>query len=76
MKNRQHASTLSTSRHSQRLLCSGCGSPLSAADLDDFGLRPHGPAESSEDYCNAELLDPLELRHLGCVESEPDTAYE
>ena len=76
MKNRQHASTLSTTRHKQRLLCSGCGSPLSAADLDDFGLRTPEPGESSEDYCDAELLDPLELRHLGCMESEADTVYE
>lgn len=76
MKNRQHVSTLSTSRHRQRLFCSGCGSPLSAADLDDFGLRTPEPGESSEDYCDAELLDPLELRHLGCVEIELDTVYE
>ncbi len=76
MKNRQHASTLSTNSRRQRLLCSGCGSPLSAADLDDFGLRTPEPGESSEDYCDAELLDPLELRHLGCMESESYTVYE
>ena len=76
MKNRQHASTLATSQRRHRLHCSGCGSPLSEADLDDFGLRALDRGESAQDYCDAELLDPLGLRHLGCVENELDVEYD
>jgi hypothetical protein len=76
MKKRQHAPTLPLRRRRLDLRCSTCRSSLSAADLDDFGLRTPEPGESSADYCDAELLDPLELRHLGCMERESDTVYE
>jgi hypothetical protein len=43
--------------------CTVCHGPLAHSDLDDFGLRAPDYGESAEEYCDAELVDPRELRH-------------
>ena len=48
--------------------CAACTQPLTADDLGDFGLRPPPPGETADDYCDEELLDPRDLRHLRCLE--------
>ena len=48
--------------------CPVRGVPLFASDLADLGLRTPDPAETVEDYCDAELLDPGGLCHLRCLE--------
>lgn len=49
--------------------CNACAGPLTSDDLGDFGLRPPRPGETGDDYCDEELIDPRELRHLRCLES-------
>ncbi len=67
----QHRSAALLDHEGHPLLdCADCGSPLSASDLGDVGLPLPNPADSAEDYCDAQLLDPRELRHLHCLEAE------
>ena len=67
----QHRSAALLDREGRPILaCADCGSPLSASDLGDLGLPVPDQAESAADYCDAQLLDPRELRHLHCLEAE------
>ena len=59
-------------RHALRFICPACDTALSTADLADLGLRGPDAAETQEEYCDTELLDPRELRHLQCLESSSD----
>lgn len=64
-----------TSQHTKAttcLTCPSCEAPLTNANLADLGLRVPDPGETPEAYCDAELLDPRELRHLRCSERAPD----
>ena len=51
------------------MFCRECGTDLSEADLADLGLRLPEPGE---EYCDSVMIDPAELRHLGCL--APDTS--
>jgi hypothetical protein len=54
--------------------CAACSQALTSDDLGDFGLRPPRPGETADDYCDEELLDPRELRHLRCLDSRAASA--
>lgn len=47
------------------LLCATCGQALCMNDLIEQSLRLPEPAESREDYVDAELLD--DLAHVACL---------
>ncbi len=70
MANRHRSAALLDRDGHPFLACADCGSPLSASDLDDLGLPVPHQADSAEDYCDAQFLDPSELRHLRCLEAE------
>ncbi len=53
-------------------ICAGCKLPLTASDFGEFGLRTPDYGETVDDYCDAELLDPRELRHLACLTREAE----
>lgn len=46
--------------------CALCERDLSQSDLADLGLRTPDSEESAEEFCDAELIDLNELRHLHC----------
>ncbi len=54
-------------RQAPSFICPACDTALSTADLAELGLRGPDLAETQEEYCDAELLDPRELRHLQCL---------
>lgn len=47
--------------------CSVCGTPMTAHDFADLGLRLPEYGETREEYCEAELID--DVAHKGCVEA-------
>ena len=57
-------------RHAQSpalFSCAVCERDLSPSDLVDLGLRTPDPGETAEEYCDTEVIDLHELRHLHCV---------
>jgi hypothetical protein len=50
--------------------CALCDKPLDASHLSEFGLRTPDNGETADQYCDRELLDPRELRHLACLMKE------
>jgi hypothetical protein len=54
--------------------CAACAGPLTEEDLGDLGLRRPDCGETVDDYCDRELLDPRELRHLACLMGEGQQA--
>jgi hypothetical protein len=47
--------------------CAACEGPLTSPDLGELGLRTPDFGETADQYCDRELLDPRELRHLACL---------
>ena len=45
--------------------CGSCGTPLTADDFFDLGLRLPDYGEERDDYCQAELID--KISHIDCL---------
>ncbi len=61
---------LAESLREGRFVCPACNVPLTADDFAAIGLRAPDIGESADEYCDEELLDPLELRHLACLSEQ------
>ncbi|MCH7812087.1 MAG: hypothetical protein IH958_05610 [Chloroflexi bacterium] len=72
MAKQRSLSALSETSGDLLMFCRECGTDLSEADLADLGLRLPEPGEPAEEYCDSVMIDPAELRHLGCL--APDTS--
>ncbi|MEX1254464.1 MAG: hypothetical protein WEE64_08990 [Dehalococcoidia bacterium] len=55
-------------------VCAVCKGALAGSDLGEFGLRTPDFGETADQYCDRELLDPRELRHLACLMRESQRA--
>lgn len=73
MAKQRSLSALSETSDDLLMFCRECGADLAEADLADLGLRLPEPGEPAEEYCDSVMIDPAELRHLGCLAPEtPD----
>lgn len=48
-------------------LCGACGAPITKDDFFELGLRLPDNGESTDDYCEAELIDVI--THLDCLKA-------
>ena len=65
---------MQTSNQEVVFVCAVCKGPLANSDLGKFGLRRPDFGETADEYCDRELLDPRELRHLACLVQESHRA--
>jgi hypothetical protein len=54
--------------------CVVCRGPLTGWDMGECGLRPPDFGETVDEYCDRELLNPRDLRHLACLMDEGQQA--
>ena len=48
--------------------CRDCGEPMTQSDFFDQGLRLPESHESTDDYCDAELID--DFQHTSCLRAK------